>query len=111
MANVVSSFVDRDMFMRYLGGGVGHLSTRYLTDRFRDEAQPPAENDVDGDVVGAGTGEESEVTDRTEILGEEEEEEGDEEEEEENDNMDALGPEDGENGDDDTPENEGYGTL
>src|ERR1700722_6198995 len=83
ITNIVSSFVDRDMYMRYLGGGVGHQSTRHLTDRFRNEAQPPGEQDVSGDVVGAGTDEtEGEGTDGTKVFGEGEEEEEEEEEEE-----------------------------
>jgi hypothetical protein len=30
-------FVDRDMMMRFRGGGVGHLSTRAATDTFKDD--------------------------------------------------------------------------
>lgn len=36
MDPVSHSFVDRDMFVRYLGGGIGHL-----------EQFPPAHNDTD----------------------------------------------------------------
>src|ERR1700722_452763 len=106
------------MFMRYLGGGIGHQSTRYLSDRFLNEAQPPGENNVNVGVEAGGK--EGEGTDGTEIIGEEEkeEEEGEEEEEEEEEeedddthDPDTLGPEDGEDGDYDAPENEGYGVL
>ena len=31
--------VDRDMFMRFTGGGIGHLSTRVSTQIFEDEIQ------------------------------------------------------------------------
>ncbi|KAF8193727.1 hypothetical protein BJ912DRAFT_901526 [Pholiota molesta] len=33
----INYFVDRDMFMRYRGGGVGHHSTRNATDSFRQD--------------------------------------------------------------------------
>jgi hypothetical protein len=126
ITNIVSSFVDRDMYMRYLGGGVGHQSTRHLTgDRFRNEAQPPGEQDVDGDVVRVETDEtEGEGTDRTKVLGEGEEDEEDEEdddddddddeeeeEEEEEEDPESFGAEDGEEGDVHVPEDEGYGAL
>ncbi|KAG6807859.1 hypothetical protein H0H93_000922 [Arthromyces matolae] len=35
----VNMFVDRDMFMRYTGGGIGHLSTRTLTRGFEMEVR------------------------------------------------------------------------
>ena len=28
MANILPSFVDRDMIMRYIGGGIGHTNRR-----------------------------------------------------------------------------------
>ena len=31
--------VDRDMFMRFTGGGIGHLSTQVSTQIFEDEIQ------------------------------------------------------------------------
>jgi len=43
------SFVDRDMFMRYLGGGIGHL-----------EQFPPADNDSEDTIVDTDGCEETE---------------------------------------------------
>ena len=31
------SFVDRDMLMRFRGGGVGHIGTRHLDLRMKDD--------------------------------------------------------------------------
>ena len=33
-------FVDRDMVMRYRGGGIGHKSTRRATDFFKNDRHP-----------------------------------------------------------------------
>jgi len=47
----VNLFADRDMFIRFRGGGVGHLGTRYLDSRLKvdnhesaDEQQDDEEN-------------------------------------------------------------------
>ncbi|KAG6808669.1 hypothetical protein H0H92_003308 [Tricholoma furcatifolium] len=51
-------FVDRDMFMRYLGGGIGHVASRHLTRGFEEEAKDiwaststdaPSDSDSDAD--------------------------------------------------------------
>lgn len=51
------SWADRDMFMRYLGGGIGHQnqdarwtsSNRYEDDAIDMEVDPPCEEDIDDD--------------------------------------------------------------
>lgn len=50
-------FVDRDMFMRYRGGGVGHFATReamkpFLLDRHADELRDLENMD---DIIGDNT--------------------------------------------------------
>lgn len=54
LTNYLPRFVDRDMFMRYRGGGVGHSSTREATNKFlhdRDRLDVPyGEESVEGDV-------------------------------------------------------------
>ncbi|KAI0063164.1 hypothetical protein BV25DRAFT_453896, partial [Artomyces pyxidatus] len=83
----VGMFVDRDMFMRYRGGGVGHRGTRFCnTALLRDQHVVLAdESDSDG-------GDESEEEDA------EEDEEGEEEGEEDGDNEgDNEGEEEGDN--------------
>ena len=49
-------FVDRDMVMRYRGGGIGHKSTRRATDFFKNDRHPldiehpnGSDNDDDND--------------------------------------------------------------
>lgn len=51
------SFVDRDMFMRYMGGGIGHL-----------EQFPPANND-DEDTAGHEDGEDVEIDETGRVGG------------------------------------------
>ncbi|KAI0310493.1 hypothetical protein OF83DRAFT_1019709, partial [Amylostereum chailletii] len=51
----INMFVDRDMFMRFRGGGVGHLSTRHLNRELEDDGEQGEEEhdeedeDKDGD--------------------------------------------------------------
>jgi hypothetical protein len=40
LTDILSSFVDRDMFMRFRGGGVGHKSIRRATNRFLQDRWP-----------------------------------------------------------------------
>jgi hypothetical protein len=125
-----NSFVDRDMLMRYLGGGVGHYHVVEVPDEDADEPNlpdddedpdpdpasrnfsallpddPPLPEDSDSDEELDGEhGEDSKRDSDTESDSEEEEEEEDEEEEEE------LGPEDGEDGVDDLAAQLGYDEL
>ncbi|THU90531.1 hypothetical protein K435DRAFT_864214 [Dendrothele bispora CBS 962.96] len=117
----VNIFADRDIFMRFRGGGVGHVSTlehtcSFETDAGVDEQSLPV-YDKDGNVI--ETEEVSDSSDEEEETEEEKEEEGEEEEgsgnddpnsddnsdrssdeyldgdEEEEEDLD-LGPEDGE---------------
>jgi hypothetical protein len=37
---ISNSFVDRDMLMRFRGGGVGHRTTREATNIFLDDRDP-----------------------------------------------------------------------
>ena len=55
-------FVDRDMFMRYCGGGVGHKYMREIEakyenmsierDHWDSRPKPPPANNTDGDTIG-----------------------------------------------------------
>ena len=98
------SFVDRDMFMRYTGGGIGHsfFNSKY---GMRDSG------DIDiGNGCEHGEGDEDQVDDDDEPyeeddLDDDEEDGSDPEDEEE----DELGPEDGEDVDwDDNNEEHGF---
>jgi hypothetical protein len=53
----ISSFVDRDIFMRFRGGGVGHRSTWHLNDRLdcaKTNGEMP-DKDEDEDMSGASS--------------------------------------------------------
>ncbi|KAF8810798.1 hypothetical protein BYT27DRAFT_7253415 [Phlegmacium glaucopus] len=68
----VNMFVDRDMIMRFRGGGVGHLSTRAATDIFKNDRdsldkksqqsrkEPNMEEDGEDEMDTADSGGESE---------------------------------------------------
>ncbi|GBE77722.1 hypothetical protein SCP_0106040 [Sparassis crispa] len=120
----VNIFVDRDMFMRYLGGGVGHKgagASQYRMHKENEHCNGQDRGDEDGESQGEYANEEEEgdkvdVDDEDEEdtdgenddgKEEEEEEEDDdddddnevgEEEGDEEDNIVDLGPEDGEDG-------------
>lgn len=118
------SFVDRDMAMRFRGGGVGHKSTRvatdsFLTDRDRLDCQvgtmgneaednddgcsdgegQPADDTIDDDKRMDEDGDEEDVIHVDHWNDEDDWEEDNEDEEDLTD--DALGPDDGEVDDDD----------
>ncbi|KAJ7827319.1 hypothetical protein B0H13DRAFT_2373887 [Mycena leptocephala] len=132
------SFVDRDMFMRYLGGGVGHYRVPVPDDAAEDGDIPPEEDEPDpaddhdilrpDSEVPAQNDNESDdsddkQTDEPEItIGDEEEEEQEEEqdsddegdpwEDSEEPDEENLGPEDGEDiTDETTPAEFGYDEL
>jgi len=92
------SFVDRDMFMRYLGGGIGHL-----------EQFPPANNDSEGVAAQEDNGEEIEEINYDDVLGGPEcvghvGEDGDDSDSDGDDGDDCV--EEGEDEDEDTEEDE-----
>src|SRR5271168_863041 len=99
-------FVDRDMFMRFRGGGIGHKATQERTQAFSRKSTDIVMRDLDRanwENVGSDTGGDSE-------------EEGDNEDEplEGHDDLDELelGGEDGEEPwEMDEVEAEGYGQL
>ena len=104
----VASFVDRDMYIRYVGGGIGHYHVDTSSDPH--EASEPVENDSfpssapieDSDSEDEGdpysSGPESEQSDddgdRDDFYGD-----------------DLLGPEDGEGEFFDEEDEAGYGAL
>ena len=47
--NISTSFVDRYMFMRYRGGGVGHKSTWHLNDLLKSTLTEVVSTDDDDD--------------------------------------------------------------
>jgi hypothetical protein len=44
VVSICNRFVDRDMFMRYRGGGVGHSITRAATNFFKRDRHPRDQN-------------------------------------------------------------------
>ncbi len=126
----LNRFVDRDMFMRFRGGGVGHKSTREATnqclqDRHPTEAQLTSENIEDEDMepgdeettlgqaegdedgLGGDKGNENGADKDNEIEAGDENDEN--EQETEMNEEESLGPEDGEDHDED--EDVGYDVL
>ncbi|KAJ7347554.1 hypothetical protein DFH08DRAFT_936976 [Mycena albidolilacea] len=110
---------DRDIFMRYLGSGVGHYQVNVPDEDPEESAQQygdvPENADVPNtlnsppltdDTQNSDNDEDSEAEEEQEIEensdGENSEDEDSEEEYEEEDNHQQLGPEDGENNFDDT---------
>ena len=79
------------MFMRFRGGGVGHMGTRYLDSKLKDD-----NHDLDGERQEAGSGAEEDLGTHEELTSQREpgNEEEDDEEEEEDDDEDELEDED-----------------
>ncbi|KAG1856388.1 hypothetical protein DFJ58DRAFT_840899 [Suillus subalutaceus] len=103
-------FVDRDMFMRFRGGGIGHKATRDWDDILQHEGHG-AEEEEEGDPL-------EEIADGVSDADAEEEQEdieddnGDSEsDEEEGDDEDRVIADEGEELDDDVLAEEGYGAL
>ena len=105
-SNIYSSFVDRDMFMRFLGGGVSHQTAQQqgmgVDDMDIDDTGAEIEEDFVRDDRNLSQGEDSDGEEE-EDDNEDNEDEGDDEdednEEDEGDDEDSdgdLGPEDGE---------------
>ncbi|KDR80175.1 hypothetical protein GALMADRAFT_62788 [Galerina marginata CBS 339.88] len=107
----VNKFVDRDMAMRYRGGGVGHKSTREATDFFKTDRDPldikrrgrkqPSGDEIDEGDSDEGDGDEGEGD--TDEDDEDEMEYGSEEEENDDDDDDDEAEEEG----DDNEERDG----
>ncbi|KAJ7443801.1 hypothetical protein FB451DRAFT_1568533 [Mycena latifolia] len=123
----VNFFVDRDMFMRYFGGGVGHYQVK-VPDEDADEPElsesddeepdpnqvqdPQPDPDLDGDSDGGDEQEEEEEdTGNIEVDSDDEEEEEDDSSDSEEDEGGEFGPEDGEDGGDDLTTQLGYDEL
>jgi len=126
-ANDIYRFVDRDMFMRYRGGGVGHLVTRFCNKKLamdkhpiphrrrstqtgnlsvvdKDTQQPGFEGGSDGDE------EEDIDKDNREDGDDEDEDTGNEnKDEDEDEDEDADESEDGWGSNEDEDEDEGAG--
>ena len=82
---ITPSFVDRDMFMRYLGGGIGHLeqfppanNDNEVTYEYEEDSE---DEDTETGAIGGGGG------------GENGEEDDDEDEDESNEDEDGEGGE------------------
>ncbi|KAJ6457005.1 hypothetical protein C8R47DRAFT_1248481 [Mycena vitilis] len=124
----VNFFVDRDMFMRYLGGGVGHYQVPVPDEIPEDDDLEPEEDeeedepatanqeqrnpaDSDDDNEGSGDDEDQEEPQKQDSGDEDSDEEGDPWVEDLDDDGD-LGPEDGEGVADDSAAAEyGYDEL
>ncbi|KAG2125107.1 hypothetical protein DEU56DRAFT_825868 [Suillus clintonianus] len=102
----VNIFVDRDMFMRFRGGGVGHKATRDWDEFLQREGHDEAgSNSSDSEEGVEGEGSESEDDDGGLEVDEEQDGQGDEDVE------DRVIADDGEELDDDVLAQEGYGAL
>ncbi|KAF5384836.1 hypothetical protein D9615_000907 [Tricholomella constricta] len=98
----VNIFVDRDMYMRYAGGGVGH----YRVALPEDASNPGMDEDVDTPTLIQP------LTSEPGALEEEEGSSGSDSDEASSSEEDVdLGPEDGEGGLDEDEDNEGYAAL
>jgi hypothetical protein len=108
----IYSFVDRDMFMRFHGGGVGHKAMRDWDEFQQGEGHGGEEAEDEGldseeDILEM-EGSEDDLEDIQADINEEDSSSDEEEEEEEDD---ALVADDGEELDDDVLAQEGYGAL
>lgn len=128
-----SRFVDRDMFMRFRGGGIGHKITRDWDEFLQQEGHSiPQDYDTDLDDDdklserrSEGFNEMSSGEDEVDEIGEvddegkegqggrdeDESEDEDEEDEEDGDDVDRVIADEGEELDDDIWAREGYGAL
>jgi hypothetical protein len=107
-------FVDRDMYMRYAGGGVGHYRVT-LTDIPANSNETQEVFAVDDDIMIAEVAGLEEVEEAEDIQDDNNEDhcsdsEGGEEDKE-NPEEDDLGAEDGEGGYLDAEDEEGYAAL
>lgn len=100
------SFVDRDMLMRYLGGGVGHTHQNRAvpTDDKMDVDGDSPEGEAEGVESGVIEADPDNEDDEDDAMGYSYNEEGDDSSGDEDDD---LGPEDGEI----DIEDDGYGVL
>jgi hypothetical protein len=105
---LIYRFVDRDMFMQFWGGGVGHKATRDWDEFLQSEGHEP--NEVGDDSSDEENDEEEEDSEDEDIeadVNEEPEDSSSDEEDEEDiviaDNSEEL--------DDDILAEEGYGAL
>lgn len=115
-------FVDRDMFMRFRGGGVGHKVTREWDDFLQNDGAPNISDDdeiwdIDMDasaIVDVEEDEEEEESESDEAVDEDDDEKGkddDEDKDEDDDEEDWVQADSDEELDDDVLAREGYGAL
>src|SRR6267154_1843834 len=106
----VFSFVDRDMFMCFRGGGVGHKMPQDLFELLRSDGASAenAENDFD---FGRLEEEDDEEIDDEEMSCEDEDSEDEGNVDGNHDEEDVIVADEGEEFDDDYLAQEGYGTL
>jgi hypothetical protein len=102
------SFVDRDMIMRYFGGGVGHLKNTPSQQAHRsDPVDPDSEEmeveDEEGDTGGNTRGDPQDIimSDGELEVGEDDEEKGQDDNDDETDDDDDDDDEDDESDDED----------
>jgi hypothetical protein len=106
----VTSFVDRDMIMRYFGGGVGHLkNTPPQQAHISDLVDPESEEmDVEDEEGNTGGNTRGDLQDITQVMGngelevgEEDEEKGQDDSNENEDDSDDIDDEDSDDDDED----------
>ncbi|KAG6827318.1 hypothetical protein H0H92_012339 [Tricholoma furcatifolium] len=119
----IGMFVDRDMIMRFRGGGVGHKSTReatdvFLSDRHRtDERRDDDSNDKANDIQDTTIHDEEDdygYEDPMDQRVSDDDDDGEADHEHElgeDDDLDELGPEDGDGDNDDAETLLGYGAF
>lgn len=96
-----SRFVDRDMYMRYRGDGVGHTPIKVPEPTDKEEAQEADDTEDDGQ------GNKDDASNETEDEDMEEDEEGKDDEDEDEDDESDGDPEEGQSAED----REGYDEL
>ena len=102
-ADSTSSFVDRDMYMRYRGGGIGHFPTRVVEPDPEPDSVPMEDVDETSESTQDPTAQNGTETDKDNA--EDEGEDGEEQEEEESNELAISDEEEDDNvdGDDDEP--------
>jgi len=109
-------FVDRDMFMRHVGGGVGHCSDPRV-ETYEDDVSEDDDMDISNDTS-VPIPDHEDIQDDEQVEGncsndedEEDEENEGQEQQSENDDDDDLGPEDGEDDSDGDGDLDPYDAL
>jgi hypothetical protein len=94
-SDILARFVDRDMFMRFRGGGIGHKATR---DRMAGVSHSPAASEEETDEIVVDEDEDEESDSEEEHSDSDENIDSDQDTDDDDNGEENLGPEDGEEG-------------